>query len=327
MRSRLVLYRSYNVIKQRTLELVRSKEEVVIANNEISTKNEELEQQTEEIIAQRDSLSSAQLIIETKNNELKEVNTLLEKKVQLRTKELNKAIEDLRKSNSELDHFIYRSSHDLKGPLARLLGLCHLGKLETKEPDTKVYFEKLQVTANEMNEMLRKLINIHEINLKNIAEINVNLNAKVLNAFDATNLKLHTHGLVRLDNHVSENINLNIDVDLVENLFTIITENAVKYRDIQKPDPFLSVTAQKNKTAVHIVFADNGVGIQPELRAQIFDMFVVGNNDHKGHGLGLYEAKVIAKKLNGDIALRKSKNGLTEFEVTLPLSLIAEELS
>jgi signal transduction histidine kinase len=322
----IVLYRSYKVIKERTLALVRSKEEIVFkaklleeANNEINTKNEELEQQTEEIISQRNSLSAAQLIIESKNNELKEINTLLEQKVQLRTQELHKAIEDLRESNKELDHFIYRSSHDLKGPLARLLGLSNLGKMESKEPETKVYFEKLESTANEMNEMLRKLINIHEINLKAIEEVNINLSAKVNDMFEATNNKLKSQSKVRLENQINDKFQLKIDTILMENLFSIITENAIRYCDHLKNDPYLEVTANQNKTTVHIYFTDNGVGISDELKAQIFNMFFVGNNDHKGHGLGLYEAKLIAKKLNGDIVLKESQKGLTKFEVILPL--------
>ena len=323
----LVLYRSYKVIKEQTLQLVRSKEEIMLkakllgsANDEIQTKNEELEQQTEEIIAQRNNLSAAQQIIESKNNELKEVNALLEQKVLLRTQELNKAIADLQESNKELDHFVYRSSHDLKGPLARLLGLCNLGKMESKEPEAQVYFEKVQHTANEMNEMLRKLINIHEINQKTITAVNVNLRASVSTIFDVINKKLNTLGLVRMDNQVSIDIQLYVDADLMDNLFAIITENAVQYRDPLNGDPFLSVTANKNNSAVHIIFTDNGVGISEELRTHIFDMFVVGNNDRKGYGLGLYEAKVIAKKLDGDIALRNSENGFTKFEVTLPLN-------
>ena len=323
----LVLYRSYSVIKERTLELLRSKEEIILkaslleeANNEIKTKNEELEQQTEEIIAQRNNLSAAQQTIEIKNNELKEVNTLLEQKVQLRTHELNQAIEDLRESNKELDHFIYRSSHDLKGPLARLLGLCNLGIIESKEPEAQDYFEKVQITASEMNEMLRKLINIHEINLKDINEVNVRLSSKVADTFETITKKLNSRGLVRLDNRVEQDIQLKVDSDLMENLFAIITENAIQYRDPKKDDPFLSVTANKNKSALHITFTDNGVGISDELSTQIFDMFVIGHNEHKGHGLGLYEAKVIAKKLNGNIAFRKSMEGLTAFEVTLPLT-------
>jgi signal transduction histidine kinase len=314
------------VIKEQTQQLVKSKEEVILkakllgnANDEIQAKNEELEQQTEEIIAQRNNLAAAQELIETKNNELKEVNVLLEQKVQLRTQELNKAIADLQESNKELDHFVYRSSHDLKGPLARLLGLCNLGKMESKEPEAQAYFDKVQQTANEMNEMLRKLINIHEINQKTIAEVKVNLSTTVNHTFDEINKKLNTLGLVQMDNLVSNDILIKVDADLMDNLFAIIAENAVQYRDPLKGNPFLRVTANKNKSAVHIVFTDNGIGISDELRLHIFDMFVVGNNDHKGYGLGLYEAKVIAKKLDGDISLRNSDDGFTEFEVTLPL--------
>jgi signal transduction histidine kinase len=321
----VVLYRSYRLIKEKTQELERSKQEISQkadlleeANNDISMKNEELEQQTEEILTQRDSLANARKIIESKNKELESANAQLEKKVVLRTTELNKANESLRESNKELDHFIYRSSHDLKGPLARLLGLSHLGKIESNDLQAKSYFEKLELTANEMNDMLTRLINIHEINLKVITEVSVNVKTLVKDSFDITNSKMQRQGLIRLDNLVSGAINLNTDIHLAGRLFKILTENAILFRDLKKDDNFLRVSSYTTPSTFHVVFSDNGVGIQDSLTEHIFDMFVVGDNDHRGQGLGLYEAKVIVKKLKGNIAILKSNNGLTELEITLP---------
>jgi len=76
----------------------------------------------------------------------------------------------------------------------------------------------------------RKLINIHEINQKAIAEVDVNLNTSVNDIFIEINKKLNALGLVRLDNQVSPEIQLQVDADLMGNLFVIITENAVQYR-------------------------------------------------------------------------------------------------
>lgn len=321
----VVLFRSYKLIKEKTHELARSKEEIVQkadlleeANNDILLKNEELEQQTEEIMAQRDRLAAAQEIIESKNKELEGANVLLEKKVMLRTKELKMANQDLLESNKDLDHFIYRSSHDLKGPLTRLLGLSHLGKIETEETKAKEYFEKLELSAHEMNEMLTRLINIHEISVRTITSTSINLKAKITEIFTKINDRLQSHGLVQFDNRIDDDVRLSTDEYLIENLFFIIIENAIQYRDQQKTERYLHVSTRQTDSSLRINFTDNGVGISPELREHLFDMFVIGDHISKGHGLGLYEAKVIVKKLKGTLVLLDSKKEVTEFEITLP---------
>jgi signal transduction histidine kinase len=325
----VVLYRSYQLIKQRTKEVEERKEEITRkarqleeANNEIILKNEELEQQTEEIISQRDSLAKAQQTIEDKNKELAGTNILLEKKVSFRTEQLKKANDELSASHKELDHFLYRSSHDLKGPLARLLGLCHLGKMEASDANSKGYFDKLELTAVEMNTLLMKLINIHEITQKNASFVPVNLKNKLGDSFQAISSRLEKQGLIRLDNKLNGDATVNIDEVLICRLFDILIENSIQYRDTRKEVNFLQVTELRNNSSMQIVFADNGVGIQPEVKEQVFDMFIVGNTSHKGQGLGLYEAKIIVKKLKGEIILSRSKNGLTEFVITVPINVM-----
>jgi signal transduction histidine kinase len=322
----IVLFRSYKLIKEKTNELARSKEEIVQkaqllekANNDIQVKNEELEHQTEEIMAQRDRLATAQEMIESKNKELEGANLVLEKEVMIRTNELSMAVQDLRESNKDLDHFIYRSSHDLKGPLARLLGLSQLGKIETEESNVKDYFEKLELTALEMNEMLARLINIHEISVSNIRPDDLRLKDKISDLFSTLSDKLECR-MVRLENEIDADIKLTTDTKLAESLFSILIENAIQFRDAKKNENFLRISAiRSNSSEIQISFVDNGIGISQELAEHIYDMFVMGDNSHKGKGLGLYEAKVIVKRLRGTLALRNSPEGVTKFEITLPL--------
>jgi signal transduction histidine kinase len=64
--------------------------------------------------------------------------------------------------------------------------------------------------------------------------------------------------------------------------------------------------------------ADNGEGIQPEMKEKIFDMFFRGNSKAYGSGLGLYIAKESAIKLGGSISVESEYGKGTTFVLELP---------
>ncbi|MCG8385615.1 MAG: tetratricopeptide repeat protein, partial [Cytophagales bacterium] len=109
-------------------------------------------------------LSEANAIIEQQNKELTDVNNVLEEKVKERTKELKDTNAALLKSNTDLDNFIYKTSHDIRGPLATLQGMCNIALMDIEEPKSVDYFEKIGRTADRLNEILSKLLVINQIN-------------------------------------------------------------------------------------------------------------------------------------------------------------------
>ncbi|MEM9681088.1 MAG: tetratricopeptide repeat protein, partial [Bacteroidota bacterium] len=84
-------------------------------------------------------LAEAKRIIEQQNN-------VLEEKVRERTKELKEANAALMKSNTDLDNFIYKTSHDIRGPLATLQGMCNVALIDIQEQKSRDYFDKIGKT-------------------------------------------------------------------------------------------------------------------------------------------------------------------------------------
>ena len=77
----------------------------------------------EQAIKHSTELENAKRMIAIQNEELK-------KKISQRTSDVRNAYSQLLATHSELDQFVYRASHDLKGPIARLLGLCQVANIE-----------------------------------------------------------------------------------------------------------------------------------------------------------------------------------------------------
>ncbi|NJM25719.1 MAG: sensor histidine kinase [Bacteroidia bacterium] len=110
------------------------------------------------------ALSDAKSTIEDQNKELTRLNQGLNKIVDERTVELKVANEALTRVNDELDNFIYKTSHDIRGPLASLKGMCNVALMDVKDPLALDYFRKLDATAERLNTILTRLLIINQIN-------------------------------------------------------------------------------------------------------------------------------------------------------------------
>jgi ligand-binding sensor domain-containing protein/signal transduction histidine kinase len=323
-------------------ELIQSREEVMAQrdaiaqkskrleelNNEIIAQNEELHQNQEEIQAQRDyiqeknhQLEAARELIENQNFQLRESNALLEKKVQSRTKELHQAYQEMSRANKDLDHYIYRSAHDIKGPIARILGLSQLGKLEgTISPQIGLtYLDKIEGCSRELDKMLTKIVQTHELKTKllHIEEVDLyslvwSILMDISSSEDISGLQLTTDLTVD---------KMYTDALLLKTMLRNVILNAVQYRDKKKRNSYVRVATKIEGDKVVFTVKDNGIGVAHNIVKKIYDMFFKGTELSKGFGLGLYEAKIIAKKLKGQICLNVNDIQETEFQMDVPINL------
>ncbi len=322
------------LLESQKLEISKKADDLRVANQSILEKSAQIETQRDKIAENYEKLENAMVqlqeqkeLVEQKSikleeaqSQLRQVNSRLEQQVAERTQELNDAYVQLLEKNKELDMFIYRSAHDLKGPIARFLGLCYVGKMEIEEPKALEYLARLELTANEMNSMLARLIRAHDINQKQIEGNTIILKDLLSEIIDAYQHKT--------------DINIVIDLEDVENdltiqsdklLFSILTENLIqnsfKYADHEKNHRFIKISTGSSEGLLQLEIIDNGVGIPDEVADNIFNMFFIGNEKNGGHGLGLYEARLVLEKLDGKISYNKTEEGFTRFVVQLPISM------
>ncbi len=124
-------------------ELIEANNQVKAANQEILTQNEEIVAQNEHITAQEelvrgvaDQLGKANQKIEQQRLALEVQNERLAQLLSDSDRNLVEANEELMKHNNELQQFSYTVSHHLRGPVARLLGLTNLFRMNHNPADT-----------------------------------------------------------------------------------------------------------------------------------------------------------------------------------------------
>jgi signal transduction histidine kinase len=117
---------------------------------------------------------------------------------------------------------------------------------------------------------------------------------------------------IKIEVDIPANYVLKTDETLIYSVFQNIIENAVKYIDPLKTNPFLVIRLEEKDEKIQMSFADNGLGIPADTKEKIFDMFYKVDNNSSGTGLGLYLTKLTIEKLGGRIELfSEEKKGTT----------------
>lgn len=298
------------LVLQRTKEIRYQKEQIESQKENIQKQVAEITEQNDKIKIQNHALDEIRKEVKEKNKQLELYNAKLENTVKQRTKQLLQ-------TNAALDQFVYRSAHDLKGPISRIMGLCYLGRLENPDKNMQELLRLMEQCSDEMSEKLTKLMAIHTINKKDVNLERIDYEALIN---EIINEVFSEHHVTRIKSIVTVQPSSEYKSDrfLVKKLLKNIIENAVKFSDLQKPDPYIKVVVNRRKIGTRILISDNGLGIPKGSNNKIFDMFVVSHETIKGFGLGLYEARLITRKLNGSIKLRDSAADHTEFSIVLP---------
>ena len=106
--------------------------------------------------------------------------------------------------------------------------------------------------------------------------------------------------------------------DLISRVFYNLLTNAIKYGPDDKP-PHVVVSAEQADGMVTIRVADNGIGIAPESREKVFQLFhkLDAGKDRDGNGLGLALCELVIEKCGGSIWVEDNPKGGTIFVFTL----------
>lgn len=233
--------------------------------------------------------------------------------------ELSDKKEALKNAHKELETFIYKSSHDLRGPLASILGLSNLAKLDVKDETALSYFSNIGAQAQKMDKSIFELVRIMSIKDRKPVLESINL---LDMAHDVLKALEYTEGFSKtkfeIDNTLSGPIQS--DREFIYSILLNLIENSVKYGNysgLLKPRIYISFAPDLHHN-VCIVIKDNGTGMNEATREQAFDMFYRGNTRTKGTGLGLYIVKKTVDRLGGSISLESSENSGSEFRIVFP---------
>ena len=247
-------------------------------------------------------------------DQLRATNRLLSK----RSAELQLQAADLETRNAELDAFTHTVAHDLKAPLALIVGFASL--LETGDPaalsaDQRLAVRTITETGFRMRNIIDELLLLASVRKQQVEMQPLNMAAIVAEA--------QTRLRYMIDEHKAEIIlpgewpTALGHAPWIEEVWTNYLSNGIKYGG-QLPRLELGAAAHSGNM-LRFWITDNGPGISPEDRARLFTPFTqLSQVRAEGHGLGLSIVHRIIHKCAGEVGVDSEVGAGTTFWFTLP---------
>lgn len=251
------------------------------------------------------------------------VRRALEEKVQrqLRHKaeeDLARKVDELARSNADLEQFAYVASHDLQEPLrmvtaySQLLAERYRGKLD--ETADK-YIGYASEGAQRMQVLIQDLLAFSRVGRNNAALDSVDCNAVMTDVLQTLAPAIQESGAVVTRDALPA---VWADRTQLTQVFQNLVGNAIKFRG--NDPPAVSVRAEKNFERWQFSVSDNGIGIAPEFAENIFVVFqrLHARTEYAGNGIGLAICKKIVERSGGRIWVESQPGSGSTFKFTLP---------
>jgi signal transduction histidine kinase len=312
------------IVKNKELQVTMN--DLKMQNEEVHSQNEHITHQREELYASQEQLQSANLLIEKQKAELqRQVNHI--------SLNLKGANEELIKQNNNLRQFSYAISHNLRGPIARLMGLAYLAELESglhKNGMSSMIIDHLKTSAGELDSVIHDLNEV--IDLQNAVD---QLRRPVDFATSWNEIKL----LLRISDEM-EREHFSIDFSLAPSVISVkpminsilfsLVSNTIKYQDPERPLQ-VRISTDRSVSYTTLEVKDNGLGINlKRFRKDIFKLYKRFHYHQEGKGLGLYLVKTQVEALNGYVDVDSEPGKGSSFRIYIkdpPAQTVTDQAS
>ena len=223
---------------------------------------------------------------------------------------------DLVQRNNDLEKFAYIISHNLRAPVANIIGASNaLNDMDLSAEDKQklskgisVSVMKLDEVVNDLNQILQVKGGMDEIKeIVHFSELVENIKISIENLIDKDNIE------IKYDfSEINEFFGLK---PYLYSVFYNLISNSVKYRR-QHVDSIIEIRSRLLDNKVELVFSDNGMGIDLNKNGdQIFGLYKRFHSNIEGKGMGLFMVKTQVETLGGKISVTSEENKGTQFKI------------
>jgi signal transduction histidine kinase len=252
------------------------------------------------------------------NEEIKAMNENLDQEVNRRTAELRAALVDLERRNKDLDQFSHIISHNLRAPVASILGLHKiLNKEDVADPINIEIFQRLASNVSVLDNVVKDLNLILQVqDHKGIPKEMLPIRTVIDNAASLLQDEVKKSGMKLVMDDTAPKV-LGIKTYL-ESVFYNLLSNAIKYCAPGRT-PQVKIKCTQQEGAYQLEVSDNGLGIAEENFEKIFEPYKRLSIEGEGKGLGLYLVKSQIESMGGKISVTSAPGAGSCFTITLPV--------
>jgi len=253
--------------------------------------------------------------------------------------EREKLLQALEVKNRELQSIVYIASHDLQSPLVNIRGFAGELKRSISEiaellltDENRESRRRLEPIFSEIDESIH-FITAGSEKMQTLIE-----GLLTVSRIGTIELNLQTVDMNRLINAVQHAMNYQIqqsrakievedlppcrsDVNQLNQIFSNLLDNALKYLDASRPGR-ICIRGEQLDGLCYYHITDNGIGIEEHLQPKVFELFyrLHPNGPAKGVGLGLTIVSRLVERLGGSIRIQSAPGKGSTFTVCLPMA-------
>ncbi|KAA6441498.1 response regulator [Dyadobacter flavalbus] len=224
---------------------------------------------------------------------------------------------ELQKANEELDKFVYSASHDLRAPLMSVLGIVNLALIEDDVKSQNEYLELIRQSVKKLDTFIINIIDYYK-NARGVPVVTSINFEELITEVLATIKYLPEYGNLHFTTEIDQSGVFMSDVMKLRIIFNNLINNAIKFQDPAKSQPFVRLSVKCTAAHARIVIEDNGFGIKEADQDKIFKMFYRAGATNSGSGIGLYIVHEAIIKLGGEIHVKSQPGQGSRFEINIP---------
>jgi len=223
---------------------------------------------------------------------------------------------ELSKRNTELDNFVYSVSHDLRAPIASVLGLINLAKKDKNRSMKDVYLDMIHKSAIRQDDFIKEILDQSRNSRLEVKCDEIEFEQLIEETFAHLSHATNPEQPVQRDITVVQSAPFHSDHWRIKVILNNLISNAIRYRNGK--DPVIKVNVNVDSSFARMTIADNGKGISSEHLPNIYKMFYRGTDDGAGSGLGLYIVKEAVDKLRGSVDIESEEGKGTMVTLAIP---------
>ena len=263
--------------------------------------------------------------IQHRDEALKQEHAHLESRVEQRTADLQRAVEEARQANRVKSEFLSTVSHELRTPLTAIggsIGLLSGGALGALPPEVKALLQIAQKNSQRLSQLINDLLDVEKLmagklhfdmlphELMPIVEQAIAENQSYAEQFQVVfSLTEHAEGL-----------SVEVDALRLHQVLANLLSNAAKFSPANSA---VEVGVQSFGNRVRVFVRDNGPGIPPDFQGRVFEKFAQADasdvRKKGGTGLGLAITRELIERMGGHIGFESMPGKGTRFFFDLPV--------
>lgn len=258
--------------------------------------------------------------------EIQEFSRTLEKRVEERTKELEKAQKSEIEKQKEViklkDEFVFIATHDLRTPVTAISGFVDLiNEQEVQLPENiKEDINNIRQASSRLTELVDDLLEVarSESGTIKIESKPVEISKIVKHVFNEVKPSADKRGIT-VEVSLSNVQSVMADPEKLQEVIENLMSNAVKYN---KENGQVKFITQEDGEYLLFTISDTGLGIPADKQDKIFTKFFrahqKGTEEVPGTGLGLFVVRMLIEKMGGQVSFESHENVGTTFKFKLP---------